>query len=83
MNQTTLGDTTHAAEDKMKQPSFSILHVIKINTRYWLLKQRLSALEKQVRILAQYVQSVYGMQSLEKNHTESGAVLATEKEMHL
>jgi hypothetical protein len=72
MNQTTLGDTMHDAEDKTRQLSSSIRLVIKSNIRYWQLKQRVFALEKQVRILAQSVQNVYGMQSPEKNLTVFG-----------
>lgn len=80
MSQTTLGDTMHDVEEKMKQHSYSIRHVIKSSIKFLLLKRRVSALEKQVKILAQYVQSVYGTQSLEKNHTASGVDSHTESE---
>ena len=60
------------AEVKMKPHLYSIRQGIKTNIKIWQLKQKVSALENQVRTLAQYVQSVSGMLSQEKNHTESG-----------
>ena len=60
------------AEVKMNPHLSSIRQGIKTNIKIWQLKRKVSALENQVRTLAQYVQSVSGMLSQEKNHTESG-----------
>jgi hypothetical protein len=81
MSQNTLGDTMQGVEVRTKQLLSFIRLVIKSNIRYWQIRQRVFALEKQVKILAPFVQSVYGMQYQEKNHTVSGVDLVIVKEM--
>ena len=78
MNQSTHGDTEHAAQ--AKTPIYSTLLVTRSNTKRLLTKQKHFVLVKQERTFVQYEQSVYGMPSDETSLMEFGEDLATENE---